>query len=252
MQYPNVHIAKFIDRPNRFIAHCQLIDTGEVVTTHVKNTGRTTILQPGVTTALVHNDNPNRKTRYDLVAAKKYDRQWINIDSQAPNKVVKTGLETNYIKLPGIQSISKVNPETTYLDSRLDFAGADNLNRPFFLEVKGVTLINEGIAAFPDAPTTRGLKHVQTLERAVDAGYLAYLLFVIQIPNVKKVTIDRDIFIELAVEIGKAQRKGVHVVAYDCKVEPDTLVLDQPVPFDLNQKFVSDGLPSSIGKQSNK
>ncbi|GAA3187386.1 DNA/RNA nuclease SfsA [Lentilactobacillus kefiri] len=250
MQYPNVHLAKFIDRPNRFIAHCQLIDTGEVVTTHVKNTGRTTILQPGVTTALVHNDNPNRKTRYDLVAAKKYDRQWINIDSQAPNKVVKTGLETNYIKLPGIQSISKVNPETTYLDSRLDFAGADNLDRPFFLEVKGVTLINEGIAAFPDAPTTRGLKHVQTLERAVDAGYLAYLLFVIQISNVKKVTIDRDIFNELAVEIGKAQRKSVHVVAYDCKVEPDTLVLDQPVPFDLNQKFVSDGLPSSIGKQS--
>ncbi|WP_219565483.1 DNA/RNA nuclease SfsA, partial [Staphylococcus haemolyticus] len=83
-------------------------------------------------------------------------------------------METNYIKLPGIQSISKVNPETTYLDSRLDFAGADNLDRPFFLEVKGVTLINEGIAAFPDAPTTRGLKHVQTLERAVDAGYLAY------------------------------------------------------------------------------
>lgn len=250
MQYPNVHLAKFIDRPNRFIAHCQLIDTGEVLTTHVKNTGRTTILQPGVTTALVRNDNPKRKTRYDLVAAKKYDRQWINIDSQAPNKIVKTGLETNYIKLPGIQSISKVNPETTYLNSRLDFAGTDNLDRPFFLEVKGVTLINEGIAAFPDAPTTRGLKHVQTLEKAIDEGYLAYLLFVIQISNVRKVTIDRDIFNELAVEIGKAQQKGVHVVAYDCQVEPDTLVLDQPVSFDLNQKFVSDGLPSSIGKRS--
>lgn len=249
MQYPNVHLATFIDRPNRFIAHCQLVDTGEVVTTHVKNTGRTTILQPGVTTALVHNDNPNRKTQYDLVAAKKYDRQWINIDSQAPNKIVKAGLESNYVKLPGIQAVAEVNPETTYRDSRLDFAGSDNLARPFFVEVKGVTLINEGIAAFPDAPTTRGLKHVQTLEKAIDDGYLAYLLFVIQTKGIKKVTIDRDIFNELAVEIGKAQKKGVHVIAYDCQVEPETLELDQPVPFDLNQPFVSDGLPSSIGKR---
>lgn len=249
MQYPNVHLAKFIDRPNRFIAHCRLIETGKVVTTHVKNTGRTTILQRGVTTALVHNDNPNRKTAYDLVAAKKYDRQWINVDSQAPNKIVKTGLESNYIKLPGVESITNVMPETTYLDSRLDFAGTDNSGRSFFLEVKGVTLANEGIAAFPDAPTTRGLKHVQTLEKAVDNGYLAYLLFVIQMKNIQTVTIDRDIFEELAVEIDKAQKKGVHVIAYDCKVEPGSLELDQPVTFNLNQKFVSDGLPSSIGRK---
>uniref|UniRef100_UPI00345E2575 DNA/RNA nuclease SfsA n=1 Tax=Lentilactobacillus sp. TaxID=2767931 RepID=UPI00345E2575 len=180
MEYPNIHLAKFIDRPNRFISHCRLVETGEVVTVHVKNTGRTTILQPGVTAALVHNHNPKRKTRYDLVAAKKYDRQWINIDSQAPNKVVKSGLESNYIHLPGINTIKEVTPEVTYLDSRLDFAGKDDNVRPFFLEVKGVTLANHGIAAFPDAPTTRGLKHVQTLERAIDDGYSAYLLFVIQ------------------------------------------------------------------------
>ncbi len=247
MEYPNIHLAKFIDRPNRFISHCRLVETGEVVTVHVKNTGRTTILQPGVTAALVHNHNPKRKTRYDLVAAKKYDRQWINIDSQAPNKVVKSGLESNYIHLPGIKTIKEVTPEVTYLDSRLDFGGKDDDGRPFFLEVKGVTLANQGIAAFPDAPTTRGLKHVQTLDRAIDDGYSAYLLFVIQMNNIQAMTINRDIFNELAVEIGRAQDKGVHVIAYDCRVTPKTLELDQPVLFDLDQKFVSDGLPSSIG-----
>lgn len=247
MQYPNVHLAKFIDRPNRFISHCRLIKTGEVVTVHVKNTGRTTILQPGVTTALVHNDNPNRKTAYDLVAAKKYDRQWINIDSQAPNKVVKSGLISNYIQLPGIESIATVNPETTYLDSRLDFAGTGSSGQSFFLEVKGVTLANQGIAAFPDAPTTRGLKHVLTLEKAAQAGYFAYLLFVIQMKNIHKMTIDRDIFNDLALAIAKAQNNGVHVLAYDCQVEPGSLTLDQPISFDLDQPFVSDGLPSSIG-----
>ncbi|GAA2974870.1 DNA/RNA nuclease SfsA [Lentilactobacillus parakefiri] len=249
MKYPNSHLARFIDRPNRFIAHCQLIETGEVVVAHVKNTGRTTILQPGVTTSLVYTDNPSRKTHYDLVAAKKYDRDWINIDSQAPNKLVKAGLTTNDIQLPEIESIERVRPEVTYLDSRLDFAGTDIANRPFFLEVKGVTLANQGIAAFPDAPTTRGLKHVKTLEKAAEHGYLAYLLFVIQMKNIKVVTIDREIFEALAVAIDHAQKVGVHVLAYDCKVTADRFMLDQPVKFDLNQAFVSDGLPSSIGSQ---
>lgn len=248
MQYPNHHLARFIDRPNRFISHCQLIDTGETVVAHVKNTGRTTILQPGVTVSLVKNDNPARKTQYDLVAAKKYDLNWINIDSQAPNKVVKDGLTANDIKLPEIAKIVQVMPEVTYLDSRLDFSGKDDHNRPFFLGVKGVTLANQGIAAFPDAPTTRGLKHVQTLERAIDDGYLAYLFFVIQMQNIRTVTIDQDIFEPLALEIDRAQKKGVHVVAYDCRVTPNELILNQPVPFDLNQIFTSDGLPSSITK----
>ncbi|GHP13868.1 sugar fermentation stimulation protein [Lentilactobacillus fungorum] len=249
MQYPNSHLAKFIDRPNRFIAHCRLIATNEVVVAHVKNTGRTTILQPDVTTSLVRNDNPARKTRYDLVAAKKYNHQWINIDSQAPNQLVKAGLTQNFIKLPGISSIAQVIPEVTYLDSRLDFAGEDSRKRPFFLEVKGVTLANQGVAAFPDAPTVRGLKHVKTLTSAAKAGYLAYLLFVIQMRGNRVVTIDREIFEPLASAIGQAQKNGVHVLAYDCQVTPQLLTLDQPVPFDLNQPFVSDGLPSSIGKK---
>ncbi|MDH5105523.1 DNA/RNA nuclease SfsA [Lentilactobacillus diolivorans] len=249
MRYPNSHLARFIDRPNRFISHCRLIETGEVVTVHVKNTGRTTILQPNVTTALVKSDNPARKTQYDLVAAKKYDQFWINIDSQAPNKIVKTGLENNVIQLPGIQQITQVTPEVTFLDSRLDFSGIGDHSKKFFLEVKGVTLENRGIAAFPDAPTTRGLKHVKTLQKALDKGYLSYLLFTIQMEKITAMTIDTDIFEPLAVEISKAQKRGVHVLAYDCQVTQDSLNLDQPVPFDLNQKFVSDGLPSSIKKR---
>lgn len=183
MQYPNVHLAKFIDRPNRFISHCRLIETGEVVTVHVKNTGRTTILQPGVTTALVHNDNPNRKTAYDLVAAKKYDRQWINIDSQAPNKVVKSGLISNYIQLPGIESIATVNPETTYLDSRLDFSGTGNLGQRFFLEVKGGDLGQSGDRCIP------GCAHHPWVKARVDPGKggsgWIFRLFIICHPNEK-------------------------------------------------------------------
>lgn len=133
MQYPNIHLAHFIDRPNRFIAHCRLLETGEVVTVHVKNTGRTTILQPNVTTALVYSDKPTRKTKYDLVAAKKYDQFWINIDSQAPNQVVKAGLNNNDICLPGIERITQVNPEVTFLDSRLDFSGIGDNQKKVFL-----------------------------------------------------------------------------------------------------------------------
>lgn len=250
MQYPNFHLARFIDRPNRFIAHCRLIETGEIVTVHVKNTGRTTILQPNVTTSLVESHNHARKTKYDLVAAKKYDRFWINIDSQAPNKIVKDGLANNDIKLPGINQITQVTPEVPFLDSRLDFSGIGDHQKNFFLEVKGVTLENGGIAAFPDAPTTRGLKHVKTLQKALDKGYLSYLLFIIQMEKIKAMTIDIDIFEPLAFEIFKAQKRGVHVIAYDCRITPDSLTLNQPVPFDLNQKFISDGLPSSIKKRT--
>lgn len=250
MQYPNIHLAHFIDRPNRFIAHCRLLETGEVVTVHVKNTGRTTILQPNVTTALVYSDKPTRKTKYDLVAAKKYDQFWINIDSQAPNQVVKAGLNNNDICLPGIERITQVNPEVTFLDSRLDFSGIGDNQKKFFLEVKGVTLENRGIAAFPDAPTIRGLKHVKTLQKALDKGYLSYLLFIIQMEKIKTMTIDIDIFEPLAAEISKAQKKGVQVIAYDCRVTPDSLILNQPVPFDLTQKFISDGLASSIQRRT--
>ncbi|MFD1671056.1 DNA/RNA nuclease SfsA [Agrilactobacillus yilanensis] len=246
MEYSNTYLARFIDRPNRFVAHCQLLTTNEIVTVHVKNTGRTSILQPGVTTALVKSDRPNRKTLYDLVAAKKYDQIWINIDSQAPNVVVNEGLTQNDIHLPGIERITKVMPEVQFLDSRVDFMGFGTKSEPFFLEVKGVTLVNQGIAAFPDAPTTRGLKHVHTLEKAIDAGYRAYLFFVIQMADIHKVTINRAIYAPLAEAIAQAQAKGVQVLAYDCAVTPQTLTLKRPVPFDLDQPFVSDGLPSSI------
>ncbi|MCD2256525.1 DNA/RNA nuclease SfsA [Lactobacillus sp. CC-MHH1034] len=250
MLYPNIHFAHFIDRPNRFIAHCRLVETGEVVTTHVKNTGRTTILQPGVTTALVYTNNPKRKTQYDLVAAKKYDRYWINIDSLAPNVLVHEGLSTNYIQLPGIKRITKVIPEVKFLESRLDFMGFDEQNRPFFVEVKGVTLGNQQVGAFPDAPTTRGLKHVQTLERALDQGYRSYLLFIVQMPHIHLVTINQAIDAALATEVKRAQALGVRVMAHGTKVTPDTITLTTPLPFVAAFPFESDGLPSSITPKS--
>lgn len=252
MKYANTYLARFIDRPNRFVAHCRLEDSQEVVTVHVKNTGRTTILQPNVTVALVKSDNPKRKTLYDLVAAKKYDRTWINVDSQAPNVVVKTGLETNYIQLPGIAKITKVLPETTFLDSRIDFMGFDDQDQPFFLEVKGVTLMNEGVAAFPDAPTDRGRKHVHTLEKAMAQGYKAYLLFVCQMQGNGVLTIYDEMDPKLSQAIDNAQHQGLNVVAYDCQITPDTMTLAQKLPFDLKQPFVSDGLPSSITPKQKK
>lgn len=252
MRYSNTYLARFIDRPNRFVAHCRLLDTNEVVTVHVKNTGRTTLLQPNVTTALVKSNNPKRKTLYDLVAAKKYDQQWVNIDAQAPNVVVKAALANNQIQLPGIKRITKVIPEVKFLESRLDFMGFDDQDTPFFVEVKGVTLFNEQVAAFPDAPTTRGLKHVKTLMQAKAQGYGAYLLFLIQLKGPKVLTIEHDIYEPLAEAIDQAQQAGVQVVAYDCHVTPQTLELDTPVPFDGHHTFVSDGLPSSITSQKNK
>lgn len=252
MRYSNTYLARFIDRPNRFVAHCRLLETDEVVTVHVKNTGRTTLLQPNVTTALVKSDNPKRKTKYDLVAAKKYDQQWVNIDAQAPNVVVQAGLTDNQIQLPGIDHIAKVIPEVQFLDSRLDFMGFDADEQPFFVEVKGVTLFNDHVAAFPDAPTTRGLKHVHTLMQAQAQGYKTYLLFVVQLKGISAMTIERQIYAPLADAIAQAQAAGVQVVAYDCQVTPATLTLDQPVPFDLHQPYVSDGLPSSITKKQKK
>lgn len=228
------------------------MDSKTVVTVHVKNTGRTSILQPGILVSLSQNDNPNRKTKYDLIAAKKYNQFWINIDSQVPNKLVNEGLMENFIKLAKINRITKVKPETTFLNSRIDFSGKDDSNNKFLLEVKGVTLFNKKIGAFPDAPTQRGLKHVKTLTLAAKSGYLAYLLFIVQTTGISIITIDREIFPELAEAIKVAMASGVIVLAYDCKVTPDSISLNHPIKFDLNQKFKSDGLPSSIGLKSDK
>ncbi|ERL64662.1 DNA/RNA nuclease SfsA [Schleiferilactobacillus shenzhenensis] len=234
MEYPGIIRGQFIDRPNRFVAH--VLIQGEKIVVHVKNTGRTNILVPGRTVALAPAANAaQRKTAFDLVAVQT-PKGWINVDSQAPNTVVGAGLRSNQIVLPGLGPITAVRPETTFHDARFDFYGSSG-PQPFFLEVKGVTLWAGDVAAFPDAPTLRGLKHVQELIAAVGAGYHGYLLFLVQIPAIRAVTIAREVQPTLAETIAQAQAAGVHVLAYGTRVTPGTMTLDAPIPFDLTAPF---------------
>lgn len=236
MRYEDIKLATFIERPNRFIAHCQLDD--EVVTVHVKNTGRSKeLLVPGTQVALNYQPKKTRKTDYDLVAVKKQGQHWINIDSQLPNQLVKEAQLAHQLQLPDLPALSHFKPETVYHDSRLDFWGQTQSGQDLWIEVKGVTLENNGVAAFPDAPTVRAVKHVHELTRAVQEGAMAYLLFVVQLDYAHIMTIYRERAPKLTEAIATAQQAGVHVVALDCQVAPDEVVLRRPVPFDLHAQF---------------
>lgn len=236
MQYEDVKLATFIDRPNRFIAHCQLAD--EIVTVHVKNTGRSKeLLVPGTQVALNYQPKKTRKTDYDLIAVKKLNQHWVNIDSQLPNQLVKEAQLAGTLSLPELPPLSHFKPETVYHDSRIDFWGETTTGQDLWIEVKGVTLENQGIVAFPDAPTVRAVKHVHELTRAVQAGAIAYLLFVVQLDYAHLMTIYRQRAPKLAAAIQTAVQAGVRVVAMDCHVTPDTVTLRQVVPFDLNADF---------------
>lgn len=235
MEYPEVSLATFCQRPNRFVAICQL--AGQQVIVHVKNTGKCReLLIPGVTVALTHSRNPNRKTAYDLIAVNK-NGNWINIDSQIPNDLAATALKSGLISLPNVPLVKSVHREVVYLNSRLDIAGTLMDNSPFFVEVKGVTLEANGLAAFPDAVTTRGLKHVQTLREAQNNGYHAFLLFIVQMTGMHAMTINTKLQPELATAIRLAQVAGVQVLAYDCQVTPATITVNQPVIFDLERDY---------------
>ncbi|MCH5462844.1 DNA/RNA nuclease SfsA [Lactobacillus sp. LC28-10] len=236
MQYEDVKLATFIDRPNRFIAHCKLAD--EIVTVHVKNTGRgKELLIPETQVALNYQPKKTRKTQYDLIAVKKQGQHWINIDSQLPNQLVKEAQLAGKLNLPDLPVLSHFKPETVYHDSRIDFWGQTNSGQDLWIEVKGVTLENHGVAAFPDAPTVRAVKHVHELTRAVQEGAIAYLLFVVQLDYAHLMTIYRQRAPKLTAAIEAAQQAGVHVVALDCNVAPDTVTLRRAVPFDLNAHF---------------
>ena len=187
MKYGNILRATFLSRPNRFVAHVEINGRKEIV--HVKNTGRCReLLIPGCEVWLTEPGTPDRKTRYDLVAVRKNTGVLFNIDSQAPNKVMKEWLET--------QDYSLVTPEYTFGDSRIDFymekeqAGLDP--QRYLMEVKGCTLEIDGTGFFPDAPTERGVKHIHELIRAKQNGYHAILAFVIQMDGVSKVLPYRD------------------------------------------------------------
>lgn len=223
MQYENIRKAKFIDRPNRFIAHVEL--EGNTETVHVKNTGRCAeLLIPGAIVYVQDSCNPSRKTRWDLIAVEKGNRL-INMDSQMPNKIVKEWLEAGHL----IEGITKIKPEYTYGDSRIDLY-VESDTRKILIEVKGVTLEENGVVRFPDAPSERAVKHVQELQKAVDEGCEAYVLFVIQMKGVRYFTPNMDTHPEFGQALREAAAAGVHVIAYDCHVEKDSIKIEEEVP----------------------
>lgn len=206
-------------RPNRFVSHVEIDGREEVC--HVKNTGRCReLLVPGCAVYLDKAKNPERKTKYDLVAVEKGQRL-INMDSYAPNLAAGEFL-------PKIFPESIIRPEYTYGNSRFDFYIEEN-NRKILLEVKGVTLENEGVVMFPDAPTERGLKHVRELAECVKNGYEGYLLFVVQMGKVKYFTPNNETHPEFGEALREASQAGVKLLAYDCKVTPDSMEIDSPV-----------------------
>ena len=225
MQYRHMVPGTFLTRPNRFIAHIEIDGQEEIV--HVKNTGRCRELLPaGAQVWCQKSDNPKRKTLYDLIAVQKGQRL-INMDSQAPNAAVKEWLLSG-----GLGPAENVRPETVHGDSRFDFSFTLN-GQPCFLEVKGVTLEEDGICAFPDAPTERGAKHLHGLQLAVEEGFGAYALFVIQMENVRYLRPNDLTDPAFGKALRDAAANGVQVLAVDCRVTPDTMVIGDFVPVEL-------------------
>lgn len=236
--YPNVYLAHFINRPNRFIAECRLQETGEMVTVHVKNTGRCKeLFYPDVEVALSYQPSPKRKTDYDLIAVKK-DTAWVNIDSQVPNALAANGIQEGTIILPNLKGkIVSVKREKRFAQSKFDLLIETDTGNQAFVEVKGMTLENHGIGAFPDAPTLRGLKHVTELIEAMKEGYQSYVLFVVQFEKVKAATIHIKMQPALAQMILSGQNQGLSVIAYNCLVTADTIAIEHQVPFDVKKTF---------------
>lgn len=218
MKYDEFVSGKFIDRPNRFIAHVEI--DGKAETVHVKNTGRCReLLLPGVEVGLEKLNNKTRKTAFDLVSVYKDGLGWVNIDSQAPNKVVKEWLESG---LSQFGKIDFIKPEFTYGESRIDFY-LETGGRKILIEVKGCTLEVEKEGYFPDAPTERGIKHLRELMKAVKDGYEAYILFVIAMPDVFVVHPNRNTHPEFADTYEEALNNGVSSVFLPCFVAPGEL-----------------------------
>lgn len=222
MKYQNVQEGIFIKRPNRFIAHVEI--GGEEVICHVKNTGRCReLLIPGTRVFLQKSDNPDRKTAYDLIGVMKGEK-FVNMDSQIPNRAVEEWLREGNL----VSKTAFIRPETTFGSSRFDFYLEDK-ERKIFIEVKGVTLEEEGIVRFPDAPTERGVKHIEELCNCIDEGYEAYIIFVVQMSGVIQFEPNEITHPEFAEALRKAVKKGVQVLAYDCKVKPDEISIQNPV-----------------------
>ena len=222
MRYDNMVPGVFLMRPNRFIAHIEI--DGQVEVCHVKNTGRCRELLPaGAQVWCQRSDNPNRKTKFDLITVQKGHRL-INMDSQAPNAAAKEWLLGG-----GLGEISELKAEYTQGESRFDFSFLKD-GRRCFLEVKGVTLENDGICAFPDAPTERGARHLQGLTKLAAEGYGAYVLFVIQMAKVQYLHPNDTTDPNFGSALREAAAGGVEVLAVDCNVTADTMTIRKAVP----------------------
>ena len=221
MRYCNMCPGVFLSRPNRFIAHVEIDGREEIV--HVKNTGRCRELLPsGAKVWCQRSDNPNRKTKYDLITVQKGERL-INMDSQAPN--IAAG---EWLRAGGLGEIENLKVETVHGDSRFDFS-FDLDGRRCFLEVKGVTLENDSVCAFPDAPTERGTKHLRGLKDAAREGYGAFVLFVIQMSDVKYLHPNDSTDPAFGAALREAAETGVTVLAMDCAVTEDSMEIRLPV-----------------------
>ena len=225
MHYRNMVPGVFLSRPNRFIAHIEI--NGQTEICHVKNTGRCRELLPqGAQVWCQKSDNPNRKTQFDLITVRKGNRL-INMDSQAPNAAAK-----EWLLAGGLGSIEKLKPESFHGESRFDFSFEKD-GRPCLLEVKGVTLESDGICAFPDAPTERGARHLRELAQAAKDGYGAYVLFVIQMDNVRYLHPNDATDPAFGAALREAAAAGVQILAMDCQVTENSMAIADPVEIHL-------------------
>ena len=221
MTYDRIVPGTFLARPNRFIAHVDI--GGQTEVCHVKNTGRCReLLQPGVQVWLEKGTNPNRKTAWDLITVQKGDRL-VNMDAQAPNRAF--GEWAKNLE-PGVVS---VRPEVFFEDSRLDFLLETETGR-HYVEVKGVTLESGGHVRFPDAPTERGVRHLHTLMHAVEQGHRATVFFVVQMADVLDFSPNDETHPAFGEALRQAAAAGVQVLAYSCRVTPEEVTMDRPVP----------------------
>ena len=220
MKYANVILGKFIDRPNRFTAHVEI--DGVTETVHVKNTGRLKrLLIPGNTVSLEKSANPNRKTKYDLIAVADPKLGWVNVDSQVPNKVVLEWLKT--------KDYDFIKPEYVYGDSRIDFY-MEKDDTKYLMEVKGCTLEQDDVGYFPDAPTERGVKHLHCLTRAAEAGHRAAVLFVVQMAGITAVRPNDSTHPAFGQALRQAASRGVELWAIGCRVTENSLSPAEPIP----------------------
>lgn len=226
MEYKKIKEGIFINRPNRFIAEVEVDGKTEIC--HVKNTGRCKeLLIPGTKVFLEETDNINRKTKYDLISVFK-GNNLINMDSNAPNKVVYEWLKTG--KLFG--NITFIKAESKYKNSRFDFY-VETDEKKIFIEVKGVTLEENGIASFPDAPTMRGIKHLQELVSAKNDGFDAYVIFVVQMKGCSSFTPNRKTHPEFAEQLKIADKHGVKIICVDCIVTEKELAINEYIKVNL-------------------